>query len=430
MEEPPRHAAARGHRHTGLLFEITDPPVQTELLLVQTDEDQPVSVDVRSVVTPVLEGSVVISFSRISGPSYGVLSPVEPGWWTYTPIPDFHGADEFTYEACDLDGFCGEGQVVIWVLPVNDPPVAAPVHVTVTEDTATTITLEGSDVEGDLLHFQVVSAPQHGYFTQESGSPEVVYTPFPDYVGPDGFLYQVCDGVACTIGDVTITVVEANDAPTMADASVHTGAREPVEIDLTALVTDPDEGDTHTFSVTGQPENGRADLRAGTLTYTPGDWFAGTDTIEVRVTDSEGATGTATISVTVTPGEPFVKTATIQTGKGGSHTYRLLEGMTADSPVLLAAPGFTFTTAASPAHGRLAYGSDSVTYTSDPDYVGDDAFSVLVCSDHQVCELHQVTVHADLLPFTGGDHLRLAIGALALVVAGAGLLAATRRRTA
>ena len=53
---------------------------------------------------------------------------VNPGTGTvdYTPAPDYHGPDSFTYKACDfVFGSCGEAVVTVTVTPVNDAPVAA-----------------------------------------------------------------------------------------------------------------------------------------------------------------------------------------------------------------------------------------------------------------------------------------------------------------
>ena len=52
--------------------------------------------------------------------------------------------------------------VSITVAPVNDAPTAADQAVTTPEDTAVTITLTGSDVDGDALTFTIVTPPLHG----------------------------------------------------------------------------------------------------------------------------------------------------------------------------------------------------------------------------------------------------------------------------
>ena len=50
-------------------------------------------------------------------------------WWTYymtyTPDPDFFGADSFTYTVCDPGGLCDVANVSVTVDPVNDAPVAS-----------------------------------------------------------------------------------------------------------------------------------------------------------------------------------------------------------------------------------------------------------------------------------------------------------------
>ena len=42
----------------------------------------------------------------------------------YTPEPDFHGTDRFTYVVGDGSGLTAQAAVEVTVLPVNDPPQA------------------------------------------------------------------------------------------------------------------------------------------------------------------------------------------------------------------------------------------------------------------------------------------------------------------
>src|SRR5439155_704471 len=95
--------------------------------------------------------------------------------------------------------------VSITVTPVNDPPVANNQSVTTPEDTPKTITLTGSDLDGDSLTFSIVTQPAHG--TLSGTAPNLTYTPATNYIGPDSFTFKVNDGkVDSAVATVSITV--------------------------------------------------------------------------------------------------------------------------------------------------------------------------------------------------------------------------------
>ena len=104
------------------------------------------------------------------------------------------------------------GPVDITVTSVNDAPDAIPQVVSVLEDTATAITLSGVDVDGDALTFSMTSAPAHG--TLSGTSPNLVYTPAPDYNGPDAFTFTVGDGHGGS--DSATVTLDVRPAPMLA----------------------------------------------------------------------------------------------------------------------------------------------------------------------------------------------------------------------
>jgi large repetitive protein len=77
------------------------------------------------------------------------------------------------------------------VNPVNDAPTANAGSATTDEDTAVTITLTGTDIDGDTLSFEVASGPSQGGLVI-SGS-TATYTPNADYHGPDSFTFVAKD---------------------------------------------------------------------------------------------------------------------------------------------------------------------------------------------------------------------------------------------
>ncbi len=176
---------------------------------------------------------------------------------------------------------------------VNHTPTATAQSVTLDEDTTKTITLAGTDPDGDTLTYTVVTAPTHGTF---AGG---VYTPNANYNGSDSFTFKANDGtVDSAPATVNITVNSINDAPTVdagADATiVHSDSYTPSptssDIDGTIASTVWKEGAT-------------------TLTFPKTDFTVGSHTLTVTVTDNEGATATDTLTLTVTANcKPLPKT--------------------------------------------------------------------------------------------------------------------------
>jgi len=95
---------------------------------------------------------------------------------------------------------------------VNDAPVAQGQSVVTEEDTAVGIVLEGSDVDGDSLSYQVVRPPEHGVLS--GAGAQWSYEPAANYNGPDQFEFRVSDGaLESAAAVVALTVRAVNDAP-------------------------------------------------------------------------------------------------------------------------------------------------------------------------------------------------------------------------
>jgi hypothetical protein len=78
------------------------------------------------------------------------------------------------------------------VTPGNHAPRAYGQEVLVGQDSSAPITLNGSDIDGDVLTFVVSGPPQHGSLS--GSAPNLTYIPTPGYSGPDRFAFIVNDG--------------------------------------------------------------------------------------------------------------------------------------------------------------------------------------------------------------------------------------------
>jgi VCBS repeat-containing protein len=183
--------------------------------------------------------STVFTYAQASTPEHGTLSiTAATGAFTYTPDPDWHGSDSFTFTVSD--GAAEDiGTVTITVNPLNDAPEAGDQDLSTDEDTPLNGTLSAADADGDTLTYSQVSGPAHGSLTINPTTGAFAYTPALDYFGPDSFSFAVSDGHGGTdTGTVTLTVAAVNDAPAAGNQSL--GVDEDGVLNGTLTALDPD----------------------------------------------------------------------------------------------------------------------------------------------------------------------------------------------
>ncbi|MGB6382342.1 MAG: Ig-like domain-containing protein [Syntrophobacteria bacterium] len=126
-------------------------------------------------------------------------------------------------------------------------------------------------------------------------SPDELMEPF--YTGANQAV-GLAEALMQDIGWVTVNPI--NGAPTSTSATITTD-EDTASSGVTPSVTDPDNGDTHTFSIISQPANGTASVSSNQLIYTPSADFNGTDSFTFKATDTGGLWVEGTASVTVNP---------------------------------------------------------------------------------------------------------------------------------
>ena len=266
----------------------------------ETEED-------REVVIAVLANDTdpdgdALEVEAVSAAAHGATRITAEGEVAYTPEPDYHGVDGFTYVVSDAEGETATGTVTVTVTPVNDAPAAVDDEAHTEEDREVVIAVlaNDTDAEGDALHVETVSAAAHGA-TRITADGGVAYTPEPDYHGVDGFTYVVSDGAGETAtGTVTVTVTAANDAPVavgvIPDQVVEEGGGA-AAVDVTPFFDDID-GDVLTFrAVSSDAAVAAVTVSGAVLTVTP--VAAGAATVTVTATDPGGLTVTQAFGVGV-----------------------------------------------------------------------------------------------------------------------------------
>ncbi|SVC29055.1 uncharacterized protein METZ01_LOCUS281909, partial [marine metagenome] len=350
----------------------------------ETQEEEPLVVDVPGILandedvddstfTIVLIGSV----------SNGVLELDDDGSFTYTPDEGYSGTDQFYYRINDGELSSDIAVVTIMVSPVDDPPIAEDISVTLSEDGSASITLIGTDEDTDDndLSITIVDSASHGDLSSTRILDTYTYTPNANYFGADTFTYRVFD----TVGDqsdtatVSITITSVNDAPQL---SVTGGPSfitpEEIPLNITVSVSDIDAG-SPSLIIAVNPFYGNVtsiDNGSGnyTLTYTPINGFSGGDNFVLVATETTGdiplSSNYENIIISVTPvnDPPNVYDMTWYGEEDQVSNIDLI----GDDPD---GDSFTYLIASQPAHGTATIEGNVVTYTPVANYNGSDSFT-------------------------------------------------------
>jgi len=239
-----------------------------------------------------------LSYVLLSGPDHGSLAGSGKSF-IYTPNNNYVGDDSFTFKVNDGTADSDIATVKITVTALNDSPVAAKQNMTTPEDTPKSITLSGSDPDGDALSYILLSQP--GYGTLAGTGNVLTYTPNENYVGDDSFTFKVNDGTEDSqTKTVIIIVTPINDAPEAVDDSVIV-EQDSINNIIDVLNNDSDNDDDPLTVTSAKALLGIVVINEdGSLSYTAQQDYFGEDVIHYSIDDGNGGTGRAVIDVTIT----------------------------------------------------------------------------------------------------------------------------------
>ncbi|MDO8540341.1 MAG: LamG-like jellyroll fold domain-containing protein [Opitutaceae bacterium] len=354
-------------RGGGLLRLTNRPPVAESSTIAVTEDTS-----ARVVLNGTDPDRDALRFTLTTPPAHGALSG-SPPVLTYTPAANYAGSDTFAFKANDGHVDSDIVSIQLTVTPVNDPPTAAPKSVIIAEDVAATVSLSGSDVDGDPLSFRIVAAPVHGVL---SGDGAVrTYQPSANYHGADAFIYVATDGeLSSEIATANIVITPVNDPPVATNASYAVNEGATVAITLTGSDAD---SDPLAFRQLTAPTHGTLSGAAPNIVYRPSANFDGVDSFTFAALDAQATSAPGTISIKVTNLD-FAPVAALTSGSTDedSPLAIVLTANDADGDAL------TFSIVNPPQHGVLGAvvagatnNSASVIYTPDANYGGTDGFS-------------------------------------------------------
>ena len=245
-------------------------------------------------------------------PKHGAVVLNTNGAYTYTPVNNYTGDDNFFYIVCtdDPPADCDTMEVVITVIPIEikNGPVANNDETETTVGTAVTSNVLSNDYspsgEPLVLNVQTISGPSYGLVTISSNG-NYTYTPAVGFVGVDQFVYELCGQLSevCSRAVVSISVREKENNLIFAadDAFFTYGAA------ISGNILDNDIYNSVTLQLNRtplvRPVNGSVVINAnGSFTYTPRNGYEGVDHFVYEICDSSsGICDNATVSITVLP---------------------------------------------------------------------------------------------------------------------------------
>ena len=287
----------------------------------------------------------------------------------YRPGADYTGLDGFSYTMRDAGGRTSTGEIVVRVKPLNDPPVAENIDLTVNKNSSVSVFYTGTDAEGEKLNFRILAAPQHGEIWNYPNVGN--YHPHKGYSGVDTFTYVANDGRLDSLpATVTITVLNSNNPPKAVSQELLTKTNRSLLIAPGG--TDPDS-DPLTFEIVQSTSNGALEPEGARYRYTPNKDFVGEDSFTFRAFDGTvfGGEARITIGVIATNATPsgVDGNATVQPN---SSTRLKLSGEDPDGDSI------QFVIMTEPLHGTISGVPPEVTYTPETNYLGPDRFEFKV----------------------------------------------------
>ncbi len=259
--------------------------------------------------------------TSVATPSNGTVTFTADGTMEYTPGPNFNGSDQFEYtvRVNHSDGITSNletATVFIIVTGEDDTnPSGTPDTATTPEDTSVNISVLADDTftgtYGTNYIISSVTQPANGTVSIEADG-TLTYTPDANFNGEEDFTYTVTttntDGSTDTdTADVQVTVTPVVDV-----VDNYETTTEDTAVTLNVLANDLFVGSNYEVNSVATPSNGTVTFTAdGTMEYTPGPNFNGSDQFEytVTITYADGTTEeeSATVFIIVTGDNPSIQ---------------------------------------------------------------------------------------------------------------------------
>jgi hypothetical protein len=314
--------------------------------------------------------------------NYYTIGAVNENTTTYSwTIPtDLEPKNSYAVRVYDASDDGEESAFWSTEIQINNPPTTSDVSTSGDEDTNISIGLAGSDVDGAVMLYSIVTQPTNGTVNIASTRPNnsFSYTPNANWNGTDSFTYKANDYIEdSNVSTYTITVNPVNDAPVSNDYSnnVEEGQSQDFPISNLGSDIDNDDGDLSVVLVSN-PSFGTFQRQTNTnnnfYEYVPSDSnFAGTESFTFKLNDGSLLSNESTITFIYSNADddsPSANDVTATTDEDVAIDIAL-DGSDPDGDNL------TYSIVSGPSNGSVVIGADTATYTPTADFNGTDTFT-------------------------------------------------------
>ena len=226
-----------------------------------------------------------LQYEILAEPGNGSALIASNGNLKYVPSENFHGLDELTFRVFDGIEYSDPGKIIITIEPVNDAPVLFTKNFETNEDQTLRELIGATDVDGDVLKYEIGVEPQHGVASINDVG-ELVFQPQEHFNGLDAISIRVFDGsVYSPFVTMELKVVSVNDRPIANDLALNGVEDNTLQGDL--LGSDVEQAEL-SYLIVKDVEHGELTIGPGSsFNYVPDSNYFGEDDFQYIVSDGE-----------------------------------------------------------------------------------------------------------------------------------------------
>jgi hypothetical protein len=247
----------------------------------------------------------------LSGAPSGASINSSTGVFTWTPT-EAQGPGNYSFVVIVSDSILLDSEIVtVTVNEVNTAPVLNSIgnkNVAAGSQLSFTATASDADVPSNTLTYSLSGAPSGASIDPSTGV--FTWTPTEAQAGTHTFSVVVTDNGTPALSDSETITVTVNGSPVL-DPIGNKTVDELTTLTFTATATDPNTGQTLTYSLSGAPSGASIDPSTGVFTWTPTEAQGpGNYSFDVIVTDNGSPALSDSETITVAVREVMTLTVT------------------------------------------------------------------------------------------------------------------------